>query len=69
MNCDGEGPHSQGDETRGLPIGEDSNAILCFACYTQEIRFRQDENTRLRDEVYDIPPWESLKVYGEPSTV
>lgn len=63
-NCDGSGPHSINPEVRVLPIGEDSNAVLCIACYDREIQWRQDRNLTTCSECkYDLPTWSSLKVY------
>jgi hypothetical protein len=68
--CQGAGPHG-GDEVRVLPAGGDSNAILCRSCFGREMMFRLDRNrenfakatTRHSVPPFDIPTWESLKVY------
>jgi len=63
-NCDGSGPCGMG-EVRVLPTGGDSNAILCRRCFNREIAFRQDRNRDLaKDCQFDLPSWESLKVYA-----
>lgn len=63
-NCDGSGPHSCG-EVRVLPTTPGSNAILCKADYIREIVWRRFRNGQLApDARYDLPEWESLRVYG-----
>jgi hypothetical protein len=63
-NCDNTYCLSDRGEVRVLPIGSDSNAILCKSCFMHEMRFRHDRNKELSfDCKFDIPKWESLKVY------
>jgi len=69
-NCDNDKcrvPHS---EVRVLPTGgrgdNQSNLILCQACFEHEIRFRVQRNRELaKDCRFDLPSWESLEIYGE----
>lgn len=64
-NCDGAGPH-EGGEVRRLPWGEnqDGASILCRRCFAAEIAFRRERNQELDPRCrYDLPSWESLKVY------
>lgn len=61
--CDGSGPCTLG-EVRVLPIGEDSNAILCRACFWREIDERKHQNGVLRHGLqWETPDWNDLKVY------
>lgn len=63
--CDGAHCVSKIGEVRVLPTGVDSNAILCRACYTHEMKFRRERNYVLgKDAQFQLPTWESLKVYG-----
>lgn len=65
-NCDGSGPHILNGEVRVLPTGGDSNAILCKLCFKREIAFRKERNRDLgKDFQFQLPDWESLKVYGQ----
>lgn len=68
-NCDGSGPCASG-ETRFLPLSRDcwqGGIILCHACYVHEIDFRRDRNRELEASCqFDLPAWESLKVYHAP---
>jgi len=42
------------------------NIILCRACYEYEIAYRKERNAELSAGCqFDLPAWESLKVYGE----
>jgi hypothetical protein len=53
-------------EVRVLPAGGDSNMILCFNCFRHEMAFRKEQNQELtKDSQFEIPSWDSLKVYGE----
>lgn len=64
-NCDGGHCKTSRGQVRVLPTGGDSNAILCFACYLNEIAFRKDRNRELAEENrFDLPAWLDLKVYG-----
>lgn len=69
-NCDNDKCKSAIGEVRVLPIGGDSNAILCHACYAHEMAFRAERNIELgKAYQFDLPKWEDLKVYdcGEPT--
>ena len=67
-NCDGAHCTSETGEVRTLPAGGDSNIILCEACFRHELAFRRERNRELsKDCAFDLPDWESLKVYGEPA--
>ena len=65
-NCDGSGPHTEG-EVRLLPLGSKplhGNLILCRACWLREIRFRQGANVVISDEFkFDIPEWSEAEIY------
>lgn len=65
-NCDGGfgANHSVNPQVRVLPTGGDSNLIVCRLCYQKEINFRRERNLTLSDDAkFDLPSWESLKVY------
>lgn len=65
-NCDGSKCQSEHGEVRLLPTGGDSNAILCRACFDNEIMFRRERNASVLHPVstkFDLPAWETLKVY------
>ncbi len=68
-NCDGQESRptcSDNNEVRVLPYGGDGNLIVCRAHYEKEIAFRVSRNRELgADAQYDLPKWDSLKVYGE----
>lgn len=69
-NCDGVGPHAQNAQVRIMPLTYDdpgiaSNIIVCRACHLTELRWRKQRNRELSPEAqYDLPSWESLKVYA-----
>ena len=65
-NCDGSGPHTNGQvrvlRTSKEPFG--SNLHLCHACFNREIAWRRQRNQELGQEShFDLPVWTSLKVY------
>jgi hypothetical protein len=63
-NCDGGKCDSSVGEVRVLPTGGDGNAILCRSCHRHELSWRRDRNRELGDFAkFDLPTWESLKVY------
>lgn len=66
-NCDGSGPH-HGQQVRVLPVTKGpngSNAILCWNCFLNELRWRKERNKDLaKDCQFDLPRWHSLKVYN-----
>ena len=64
--CDGGFCRSnKAQELRRLPTGGEGAAILCQACYQQEMGWRRDRNKELDADVrYDLPTWESLEVYN-----
>lgn len=65
-NCDGSHCHNEAGEVRALPYGGGGNLILCRACFDHEITFRHERNRELSEEAkFDLPPWQSLNVYGE----
>lgn len=67
-NCDGGRCLSDKGEVRVLPTGGDSNAILCRVCYSYEMHFRRERNASVLHPVctpFDLPEWETLKVYPE----
>lgn len=69
-NCDNDKCISPHGEVRVLPIGGDSNAILCWACYKHEMRYRKMMNRGLYGSTpppatpFKIPAWEDLKIYN-----
>ncbi len=68
-NCDGDKCRKESGEVRLLPLDKDTvhggNLILCHACYTYEIAYRKERNSELSKGCqFDLPAWESLKVYG-----
>jgi hypothetical protein len=49
-------------EVRQLKCG-DSNLLLCYKHYLEEIEFRKDANKHLDVENrFDLPTWESLEI-------
>jgi hypothetical protein len=63
-NCDGAHCTHEHGEVRLLPTGGGGNAILCRACFRHEIYYRAQRNWELDGAAaFDIPLWESLKVY------
>jgi hypothetical protein len=63
-NCDGDKCRSNTGEVRRLPTGGDGAAILCRACFDNEIRFRRERNEELAPSVsFDLPSWQSLEAY------
>lgn len=79
-NCDGQGSEnctSEHSEVRVLPLGEDSNLILCRMHFEKEMNFRKSENSRLfgnewgfdmlsgdfYSNSYHVTKWEFIKVY------
>jgi hypothetical protein len=47
-----------------LPIGGDSNVILCRECYQHELQWRRKRNRELEDFAkFDLLGWDSLEVY------
>ena len=61
-NCDGGYCKSEHGETRRLPTGGDSNALLCYHCYLHEMAYRIERNAELgKAQQYKIPSWESLE--------
>lgn len=65
-NCDGAHCTSSVGEVRLLPTSKPcrSNAILCRACYSHEIRWRKERNRELGTSAqFDLPTWESLELY------
>ena len=64
-NCDhaGNGMCSSAP-VRILPTGAGGNIICCHRHWQVEIDFRKERNKKLcADAQYDLPEWESLKVY------
>lgn len=67
-NCDNDKCTEANGETRVLPTGGDSNAILCFACYLHEMRFRRERNRDLaKENQFALPAWRDLKIYSAPA--
>ena len=64
-NGDGDKCRKESGEVRLLPLGGGANGILCRACYEYEMAYRGDRNAELSKGCqFDLPAWESLKVYG-----
>lgn len=65
-NCDGEHCARDTGEVRVLPTDSEGNAILCRGCFDYEMAFRRERNHELEGaNKFDLPTWDSLKVYGE----
>lgn len=63
--CDGAHCITGLGQVRVLPTGGDGNAILCRACFNHELAFRRDRNRELsKDCQFQLPAWETLKVYA-----
>ena len=63
-NCGGAHCTTNIGEVRTLPTGGDTNAILCFSCYSHEIKWRKERNKELAEFAkFDIPLWNQLKIY------
>lgn len=66
--CDGSGPCHPG-EVRVLPWTRDrwgGNSILCWLCFRREMTWRHQRNAELAEDCqFDLPRWESLKIYGQ----
>ena len=55
--------HHTDNATRLLPIGGGGNVIVCQGHYETELQFRRE---RIAAGVpFDLPEWESLRVYSE----
>ena len=68
-NCDNDYCHWSDGQIRVLPLGGAGNALLCRACYQHEIEWRKGRNRELGKAFqFDIPDWESLKVYKHAET-
>jgi len=68
-NCDNDKCLSATGEVRVLPTGGQGNLILCRACFLHELRYRQERNRALSvDCQFELPTWDSLKVYAPALT-
>lgn len=66
LNCDRGQCYRSTGEVRSLPIGADSNAILCEHCFNLEMEFRAERNRKLDPGCrFPIWNWKALPVYGE----
>jgi hypothetical protein len=64
-NCDGSHCLETAGEVRVMPYGGDGHLILCHACYRVEMAFRRERNLELLHYChFDLPSWDSLKVYS-----
>lgn len=67
-NCDNDKCWNDHDEVRLLPLGSEpnhGNLILCRACFNYEITYQRQRNRELgKDNQFNIPNWEDLKVYA-----
>lgn len=53
-------------EVRVLPTGSESNEILCYHCYANEMRYRVARNKTVEEFAqFDIPLWNNLKIYKD----
>jgi hypothetical protein len=59
-NCDGSGPHSEG-EVKLMPTGGSGNLILCHNCWNHELAYRNSEMGEFAQ--FDLPLWSQGKVY------
>jgi hypothetical protein len=60
-NCDGNHCEYATGETRVLPTGPKSNAILCQQCFNWELKWRATRNRDLaKDCAFKLPEWLSL---------
>ena len=65
-NCDGDQCAADSGEVRVLPECGEGNSILCRSCFDHSIAYRRDRNQGLDASCrFDLPAWESLKVYGD----
>jgi hypothetical protein len=65
-NCDNDKCTNPNGQVRLLPTGGDGAVIVCRSCFEHEMRWRQE---RIRQGVqFDLPTWDSLKVYPEPES-
>lgn len=63
-NCDNDKCVSANGQVRVLPVGGQSNMILCRKCFDYEILYRRDRNRKLsKDCQFALPSWDDLKVY------
>jgi hypothetical protein len=63
--CDGEHCFQREGEVRLLPYGGSGNLILCSSCFRHEMAWRLKRNRELSaDCQFELPSWESLKVYA-----
>ena len=63
-NCDNDKCTTAHGQIRVLPVGEDSNALLCKACYEHEIAFRLERNKELEPQnQFKLPKWPDLRIY------
>jgi hypothetical protein len=63
-NCDGDGPCHENQQVCVLPYSEDGNLIVCRSCYRAEMIYRRQRNFGLaKDLQFEIPSWDSLKIY------
>lgn len=74
MSCHNQGCEGQGNcarpsgraELRRLPTGGDGASIVCRACYTKEIIYRQERNRTLSPDCqFKLPLWHELTVYKD----
>lgn len=62
--CDGAWCRTTNGDIRVLKTGSDSNALLCVSCFNHEMRWRIERNLELSPDCrFDLPTWESLKIY------
>lgn len=63
-NCDGGRCVRSDGEVRVLPLGGDSNVILCDMCFHREIRFRAERNRKVGKAArFSLPDWQDLEIY------
>ena len=62
-NCDKNECTKINPEVRLLPYGGGGNMIVCRACYEHEMKYRKERNAETRENRFQLPKWEDLKVY------
>jgi hypothetical protein len=65
-HCDYDNCTDATGQVRLLPTGGGGNAILCYACYCQEMTWRRERNKErtIGAVKFDIPNWTDLKIYA-----
>ena len=64
-NCDGAGPHVEG-EVRLIRHDRGEEERVCRACHGRRIRWRSRQNNSSKAQVFTIHSWDELEVYPKP---